>query len=112
MPLCSLTIFRKSHQSISVSSMRFGNGSQKISLGGNFTPPPLGRGRVELNRAIGSWCILELDGSVKQFDKLQIPHHENVNGMQFHSKLRHKKTVLLYCVKFGLITKFKDIFQM
>ena len=42
-PLCSPTIFRKSHQSILVNSMRFGNGSQKIGLGGNFTPP-LGRG--------------------------------------------------------------------
>ena len=39
--LCHLIadIFRKSHQRISVYSMWFRNGSEKISLSGNFTPP-------------------------------------------------------------------------
>ena len=38
-PFYSPTIFRKSHKSISDSSMRFGNGSQKIGLESNFTRP-------------------------------------------------------------------------
>ena len=37
-PFCSLTIFRKSHQSVSVNSKRLENGSQKIGLGVFFTP--------------------------------------------------------------------------
>ena len=40
MPSHSPDIFRKSHQRISVYYMWFRNGSEKIGLGGNFTPPP------------------------------------------------------------------------
>ena len=35
---CSHNIFRKSHGSVPVNSMLFGNGVQKIGLGGTFTP--------------------------------------------------------------------------
>ena len=43
--LCSPTIFKKSHQSISVISMRFTNSGQKIGLVGNLIP--LGRWKVK-----------------------------------------------------------------
>ena len=38
-PSCSPVIFRKSHQSASVYSKRFGNGSNKSGLGGNLHAP-------------------------------------------------------------------------
>ena len=47
-PFCSPIISRKSHQSVSLNSERFRNGIEKIGLGGNFTPPPLGQGRVNI----------------------------------------------------------------
>ena len=37
---CSHTIFRKSHGSVPVNSMRFRNGIQKIGLGVLLPPPP------------------------------------------------------------------------
>ena len=39
-PSCSQFIFRKSRQGASFNSKRFGNGSKKSGLGGDFTPPP------------------------------------------------------------------------
>ena len=36
----SPVIFRKSHESVSVNSLRLRNGSKKSGLGGTFTPPP------------------------------------------------------------------------
>ena len=42
-PFCSPTIFRKSHQGVSVNFKRFKNGSEKIGLGVNLPPIPYTR---------------------------------------------------------------------
>jgi hypothetical protein len=66
MPFCSQNIFRKSHQSVPLKSERFRNGSEKIGLGGNFTPPPLVKEGLMLpcHRTVGSRLFPSLENTV------------------------------------------------
>ena len=47
MAICSPAISRKSHQTVSLYSKRFGNAIEKIGLGGKFTPLPIAIGGLK-----------------------------------------------------------------
>ena len=56
MAFCSPAITRKSHQTVSLYSKRFGNAIEKIGLGGKFTPPN-GNRRVKLKEQNTEQCV-------------------------------------------------------
>jgi len=54
-PSCSPTIFRKIHQSISVTSYRLRNGSENSGLGGNFNLPSFQPMRFKHVNPVNTW---------------------------------------------------------